>query len=132
MFAQATSQYPRPLPAILTECAWFLRGSRGVASLLPPLLASGLLALVITAVTVLTLGAPGIGFTAAWMESWLIAWPIAFPVAWLAFPRHAARRPEAVKSHGLSLGSIESISRRVTARHGMTVLRGLQPAEGRR
>lgn len=131
MFAQAPSQYPRPLPAILTECAWFLRSSRSFASLLPPLLASGLLALVITAVTVLTLGTPGTGFAAAWMESWLIAWPIAFPVAWLAFPRRA-ERAQALKSQGLGVGSIESVSRRVTARHGKTVLRGLQPAAARR
>ncbi|GIZ53123.1 DUF2798 domain-containing protein [Noviherbaspirillum aridicola] len=132
MFAPAPSHYPRPLPAILTECAWFLRGSRSLASLLPPLFISGLLALVISGVTLLTLDAPAAGFTAAWLESWLIAWPIAFPVAWLAFPRRARARARtaALRSHGLGVGSIETASRRVTRRHGMTVLRSLQPARG--
>lgn len=128
MFAPAPSQYPRPLPAILTECAWFLRGSRAFASLLPALFVSGVLALIITAVTVLTVGAPGNGFTNAWLESWLIAWPIAFPVAWLAVPRRAAARAKTAASHGMGVASIESVSRRVTERQGRTVLRGLQPA----
>ena len=127
MFAQASSRYPRPLPAILAECAWFLRGSRSLASLVLPLATSGLLALVITAVTLLTLDTPTAGFAAAWMETSLIAWPIAFPVAWLAFPRRTAARAQALRSHGLGVASIESASQRVTRRHGKTVLRGLQP-----
>lgn len=123
MFAQAPSHYPRPLPAILNECAWFLRRSQSISTLLTPFLVSGALTLVITAVTLLSLGTPGASFTGSWMESWLTAWPIAFPLVWLASPRRAARP---AGSAGLGIGSIESASRRVTARHGMTVRRGLQ------
>ncbi|HEY8606015.1 MAG TPA: DUF2798 domain-containing protein [Noviherbaspirillum sp.] len=117
-------QYPQPLPRILVECAWFARSSRSLASLLPALFASGLLALLITAVTLLSLGMADSGFVSAWMESWAVAWPIAFPVAWLAFPR----RGSATRTGGLGLGDVADVSQRVTARHGKTVLRGLQPA----
>lgn len=129
MFA-APSQFPQPLPRILLECAWFVRSSRSLASLTRPLLISGALALVITAVTLLSNGTPAAGFTSAWIESWLIAWPIAFPLAWLVLPRRAERRVALTGSHGagLGLGDVEAVSRRVTQRAGRTVLRGLQPA----
>jgi hypothetical protein len=98
-----------------------MRGSRSLASMLPALLSSGLLALVITAVTLQTQGVPHAGFFSAWMESWMIAWPIAFPIAYLARPRrHSAS--------GLALRDIEAASMRAARKHGYKVLRGLKPA----
>lgn len=63
-----------------------LRQSRALESMLPPLLLSGVMTLVITAVTRLLWAGLTDNFFQAWMESWLVAWPIAFPVAYLAGP----------------------------------------------
>ena len=126
--APASARYPRPLPNILAECAWFVRCSRSLSSLLPAFLVSGLMALLISAITLISLDLHGADFISAWLESWLVAWPIAFPVAWLAVPRRAATGAKTAASHGMGVASIESVSRRVTERQGRTVLRGLQSA----
>lgn len=61
-------------------------GSKSLASMLPMLLTTGVITLVISAVTrVLWLGFSN-DFLGAWMEAWLTTWPIAFPLAYLGMP----------------------------------------------
>ncbi|HEY0848188.1 MAG TPA: DUF2798 domain-containing protein [Noviherbaspirillum sp.] len=110
-----------------------LRSSRALASMLPALLSSGVLTLVITAVMHLMWDGLVTGFAGLWMESWLTAWPIAFPVAYVIAPvlsRVAAYAdaPEAPIRPGLGCGDIVDASARVTASHGLSVLRNLKPA----
>ena len=61
-------------------------GSKSLASMLPMLLTTGVITLVIAAVTrLLWLGFSN-DFLGAWMEAWLTTWPIAFPLAYLGMP----------------------------------------------
>ncbi|HJV87725.1 MAG TPA: DUF2798 domain-containing protein [Noviherbaspirillum sp.] len=123
-------------PNLLEQAASFVRRSRSLSSMLPSLVLSGLITLVITAVMhVMWLGTAE-GFFGAWMESWLTAWPIAFPVTYVAGPmlfRLAARAPVAVvpmpvrREPGLAFNDILDASERVSARNGLTALRGLKP-----
>lgn len=60
--------------------------SPALASLLTPLLISGVLtALAVPAVQLSLLG-PVNNFASLWMENWLLAWAICFPVVYLAGP----------------------------------------------
>lgn len=123
-------------PNLLEQVASYVRRSRSLASMLPSLVLSGLITLVITAVMHAMWSGATEGFFGAWMESWLTAWPIAFPVTYLVGPtlfRLAARAPAAampmpVQRHpGLAFDDILNASERVTARNGLTALRGLKP-----
>ncbi len=123
-------------PSLLDQFASFVRRSRSLASMLPSLVLSGVITLVITAVMHVMWSGAAEGVFGAWMESWLTAWPIAFPVTYLLGPslfKLAVRAPVAparvpVKHKpGIAFGDIATISARVTARNGFTVLRNLKP-----
>ena len=61
-------------------------GSKSLASMLPMFLTTGVITLVISAVTrFLWLGFSH-DFFAAWLEAWLTTWPIAFPLAYMGMP----------------------------------------------
>ncbi len=124
-----------PLPNLLAGCAHFVRRSRSIASMLPSLLLSGLMTLVITAVMHLMWRGPVDGFVGMWMESWLTVWPIAFPLTYIAAPTLlkfstsvSAPSPVATRAPGLGTGDVAAVSDRVTANHGLSVLR-LKPKE---
>lgn len=130
--ASAGHQSASGLPG---ELASYVRSSRAIASMLPPLLSSGVLTLVITAVMHLMWAGLTDGFVSVWMESWLTAWPIAFPVAYLSGPVLArvaagisAPAIETARVPGLACGDIVDASARVTAINGYRVLRNLKPA----
>ena len=122
-------------PSLLAECAWFVRRSRSLASMLPALLASGLVTLVYTWIAHPLRGTDAEGFTRVFMENWLVAWPIAFPIAYLlgsALLKASAwlsvrTKRRAAHVPGLAIGDVTAVSARVTTNHGRTVLR-LKPA----
>ena len=125
----------QPSRGLIGNVVLGLRRSRALASMLPALLFSGLMTLVVTAVMHAMWGTFADGFFSHWMESWLTAWPIAFPIAYLTGPallRFAAAVSAParmqVREPGLAFGDIADASRRVTRRHGYSVLRGLKPA----
>jgi len=117
--------------SLLNELGHFVRHSRSLASMMPALILSGVMALVITAVMLATQAGVAEGFVGSWMESWLTAWPIAFPVTYLVGPlvgkvtasRAAATARTTLRSKGLAFGDIAGASSRVTAKHGLHVLR---------
>jgi hypothetical protein len=103
------------------------RRSRGIGSLLPWLLMTGVVTLVVTGILRITATGSAAGFLGSWMESWLTSWPIAFPVAYLTGPmltRFADRVSAPTASpDGLGYGDIELASARVTTHYGLTVRR---------
>lgn len=111
-------------------------GSPAFASLLTPLIASGLLAAAAVAALQLSLLGLVDDFGALWLENWLVAWAIAFPVVYLAAPL-AVRVARFVSTPaqadplqpGLGFADIASVSARATERHGFTVLRNLKVQE---
>lgn len=132
----ASVAHARQPSGALHAIVYRLRRSRSVASMLPSLLLSGVITLAMTAVMHLTWGGWNRGFAGVWMESWLTTWPIAFPVAYLlgptvrkvaAYISAPANRPQP-RTEGLVFGDIAQASDSVTANHGLTVLRRLQPA----
>ncbi|RZI44402.1 DUF2798 domain-containing protein [Herbaspirillum sp. HC18] len=114
-----------------------VRRSRALASMLPALLSSGAMTLALVVVMQVMQGGAAEGFSGRWLESWLIAWPIAFPVvyvlgsllAWMMSMVSAPAKRVAARSSGLAFDDIADASKRVTARHGFTVLRGLKRAD---
>ncbi|RJF97249.1 DUF2798 domain-containing protein [Noviherbaspirillum saxi] len=127
-----TSAHPAPLPSLLVECAFFMRRSRSLASMLPAFLMSGIASLALS----LVLHLPGTGFSehlaSGWLESWLTAWPIAFPVAYvgalLLRKMKAATKSSSVSRTvaGLGWSDFAEVSQQVTAAHCLTVLRGVK------
>lgn len=117
------------LPSLLVECAFFMRRSRSVASMLPAFLISGMASLVMS----LVLHAAGTGgnehLVTGWVEGWLTAWPIAFPlfyVAALCLRKVSSlfkKRARAVD--GLGFADVVKVSSEVTKAHRLHVLRGL-------
>lgn len=112
-------------------------GSPAFASLLTPLLISGLLmALVVPAVQLSLLG-PVDNFASLWLENWLVTWAISFPIVYLAAPAvvRLARfvstpaQAEDAPVAGLAFTDIAAVSARATERHGFTVLRNLKVQE---
>ena len=128
----------RPLPSLLVECAWFVRRSRSLASMLPALLASGVVTLVYAWITHPLRGNDGAGFMRVFLENWLTAWPITFPIAYLlgsallklaaSLNARSAAKVVRAPASGLAFRDVAAISARVTANHGCTVLRNLKPA----
>jgi hypothetical protein len=89
----ASSSLPRARTP-LADAAQFVRRSRSLASMLPPLLVSGIITLVTAAAMRLGLVGMDRDFFRVWMETWLTAWPFAFRAVYLAAPllgRFAAR-----------------------------------------
>lgn len=136
--SQAIASLPQAhrAPGPLKAAIYRLRRSRSIASMLPSLLSSGVITLAMTAVMHLTWGGWTRGFVNAWMESWLTTWPIAFPMVYLLGPAvrklaayicAAARRTDA-RTANLACRDITAVSDRVTANHGLTVLRNIRPA----
>jgi hypothetical protein len=126
----------QPGAGLAVELARYVRSSRAIASMLPPLLSSGALTLVVTAAVLLTGDGWTSGFFTRWLESWLIAWPIVFPAAYVSRPvlaRLAAFVPvpavSTVDATGLAWSDIAEISARVTAQNGFPVLHNLKPAQ---
>ena len=126
----------RPGAGLAAELARYVRSSRAIASMLPPLLSSGVITLMVTAAIHLTGDGWTSDFFSRWLESWLIAWPIVFPAAYVSRPllaRLAAVVPVPVVSKagttGLAWSDITEISERVTAQNGFPVLRNLKPAQ---
>ena len=101
-------------------------GSKSLASMLPMFLTTGVITLVICAVTrLLWLGLSN-NFFGAWMEAWLTTWPIAFPLAYMGMPlvkrltnylAAPAKRPEPSKTSGLSLSQIEKVASNATLKN---------------
>lgn len=109
-----------------------LAGSKSLASMLPTLLSTGVITLVISAVTrVLWLGYSN-DFFAACLEAWLTTWPIAFPLAYMSMPfvkrltnylATPTDQPTATKTSGLSLAQIEKVASNATAKNQLQVRR---------
>ena len=47
---------------------------------------SGLMSLVVSAISTFRVSSPGAAFVALWMDAWLIAWLIAFPLVLVVAP----------------------------------------------
>jgi hypothetical protein len=62
----------------------YLRRSRALASLLPALLASGVLTLAATAILRETHPGFSLLFGSGWLETWLTCWAFAYPATYLA------------------------------------------------
>ena len=121
------------LPSLLVECAFFMRRSRSVASMLPAFLISGMASLVMS----LVLHAAGTGgnehLVTGWVEGWLTAWPIAFPlfyVAALCFRKATLLLNRRVRpAGGLGFADVVEVSGEVTKAHRLHVLRGLHAGD---
>ena len=121
------------LPSLLVECAFFMRRSRSVASMLPAFLISGMASLVMS----LVLHAAGTGSTehlvTGWIEGWLTAWPIAFPltyVAALSMKKVTSLLNKRSKpAAGLGFADVVEVSSEVTKAHRLHVLRGLRASD---
>jgi hypothetical protein len=129
--ALQTTRGPAPKAAgmSLQKLLRALRRSRALASMLPAFVLSGVITCLTSAIMLVTMdaavAAAPVGY---WMEAWLTSWPIAFPVAYLLGPallrvsmRHSAA--PAPRASGLGIRDAVRASDRVTARHGLTVLR---------
>jgi hypothetical protein len=110
-----------------------LAGSKSLASMLPMLLTTGLITLIISAVTrLLWLGFSN-DFFSAWMEAWLITWPIAFPLAYIGMPlvkgltnflaARASMNRNSTKISGLAISQIEKVSSNATSKNRLQVVR---------
>jgi hypothetical protein len=124
------------LASIFAGLSALLRRSRGLLSILPSFLASGVLTLIASAVIHWT-SAPIEGRIGTLMESWLIAWAIVCPVAYVASVamRSLATSLASSDEHGLTstsrsgLGDIAAALAGATARNSFTVLRSLKVKE---
>ena len=107
-------------------------GSKSLASMLPTFLTTGIITLVICAVTrLLWLGFSN-NFYGAWMEAWLTTWPIAFPLAYMGMPfmkrltnflSASVKKPEPTKTSGLSLSQIEKVASNATQKNHLQAQR---------
>ena len=103
-----------------------LAGSKSLASMLPTLLTTGVVTLVISAVTrVLWLGFSN-DFFVAWMEAWLTTWPIAFPLAYMSWPfvkrltnylATPSVKSVSTKTSALSISQIEKVASNATVKN---------------
>lgn len=127
----STLAYSHALPPLLVECAYFVRRSRSLASMLPALLTSALVTLLFAGMANPLRGEFDIA-----LADWLVAWAIAFPVAYLLGAAlrklgmwlSAIATRNSASRQGLALSDIARVSDRATAVHRHTVLRGLKPA----
>lgn len=119
------------LPSLLVECAFFMRRSRSVASMLPAFLISGMASLLMS----LVLHAAGTGgnehLVTGWVEGWLTSWPIAFPLTYGAAlclrKASSLRKMRAQPADGLGFADAIAVSSKVTKAHRLHVLRGVRP-----
>lgn len=128
----STAQHGQ-LPSLLVECAFFMRRSRSVASMLPAFLISGIASLVMS----LVLHAAGTGdnehLVTGWVEGWLTAWPIAFPLFYVA--ALCLRKVTSLLNKrmrpvgGLGFADVVEVSDEVTKVHRLHVLRGLHAGD---
>lgn len=129
---RSTAQHDQ-LPSLLVECAFFMRRSRSVASMLPAFLISGMASLVMS----LVLHAAGTGgnehLVTGWVEGWLTAWPIAFPLTYVValslrkVTSLLKKRPRL--AGGLGFADVVDVSGEVTKAHRLHVLRGLRTGD---
>jgi len=107
-------------------------GSPALASLLQPLLISGLLTALAVPALQLSLLGPVDNFASLWMENWLIAWAIAFPVVYLAAPvasRLARVLPASNRFPAAAAGPIDIAAAYSGERGGFSVSRNLKVRE---
>ncbi|KRB94179.1 DUF2798 domain-containing protein [Noviherbaspirillum sp. Root189] len=129
---RSTAQHDQ-LPSLLVECAFFMRRSRSVASMLPAFLISGMASLV----TSLVLHAAGTGgnehLVTGWVEGWLTAWPIAFPLTYgvaLSLRKMTSLlKKRSRPAGGLGFADVVDVSSGVTKAHRLHVLRGLRAGD---
>ncbi|MFC7515195.1 DUF2798 domain-containing protein [Herbaspirillum sp. GCM10030257] len=121
------------LPSLLVECAFFVRRSRSVASMLPAFLISGMVSLVMS----LVLHAAGAGgnehLVTGWVEGWLTAWPIAFPLTYVVAlslrKMTSLMKKGSQPAGGLGFADVIEVSNGVTKAHRLHVLRGLRACD---
>lgn len=110
-----------------------LAGSKSLASMLPMLITTGVITLVISAVTRLLWLGFSYDFFGAWMEAWLTTWPIAFPLAYLGVPfvkrltnfllTPTLTTTAPTKTSGLAISQIEKVASNATVKNHLHLRR---------